>query len=267
MEVKIMPQPVCPGDRSVIFSNLGLLKLINMSRLLIYCCCTLIYFNSVSQRVIDVDKDEIKPGALSYLYTVAGTPFVNAKFAKLVSGSPFFKDEMLRGAVTSTAGTEYRNVVIRLNLLESEVNYLNDKKQELIIGTPLREVILWDTINNKSHRFIFYEFIETTDKPEKDFYELLQTGKAELYKQHKKTMRENRPYNSATYEQTIQTDLRFFVLSGGKWIKLKKLKDLPGIFPDKKEEITKFINDKKLSGDNEENFKAVIAYYNSLVSS
>lgn len=220
----------------------------------------------ISQRVIDVGKEEFKTDALNFLNTGTGTPFVNARFAKLVSGSPFFKDEMSRGVVISTAGTEYRNVVIRLNLLESEVNYLNDKKQEMIIGTPLREVIISDTINNKNHRFIFYGFIETTDKPEKDFYELLQTGKAELYKQHKKTMRENRPYNSATYEQTIDTDQRFYVLSGGKWIKLKKLKDLPGIFPDKKEEVSKFISDKKLSGDSEENFKAVVTYYNSLVS-
>jgi len=79
-------------------------------------------------------------------------------------------------------------------------------------------------------------------------------------------MFENKPYGSATVEQTIQTDLHFFVLLSGKWIKLKKLKDLPTVFPDKKDEISKFISDKKLSGDNEKNFEAIVTHYNSLVS-
>lgn len=136
----------------------------------------------------------------------------------------------------------------------------------MIASTPIREVILWDTIFNNDHRFIFSGYIETTDNPEKDFYELLQTGKAELYKQHKKRVLENRPYGSATVEQTIQTNFRYYVLLNGKWIKLNKLKELPSAFPDKMDEISKFINDKKLSGDNEKNFVTIVTYYNNLVS-
>lgn len=97
-------------------------------------------------------------------------------------------EEMMRGVLISTSGTEYRNILIRLNLLESQVNFLNNQV-EMIVGTPLREVTIWDTINNKHHRFIFSEHIETTDKPERDFYESLETGRAQLYKQYKKIMR------------------------------------------------------------------------------
>lgn len=97
-------------------------------------------------------------------------------------------EEMVRGVLISISGTEYRNILIRLNLLESQVNFLNNQV-EMIVGTPLREVTIWDTINNKHHRFIFSEHIETTDKPERDFYESLETGRAQLYKQYKKIMR------------------------------------------------------------------------------
>ena len=234
-----------------------------MRSLLSYWLLTAICFNAVSQRVIDVNKEDIKSGALSYLVAGGGTPFVNAKFAKLVSGSPFFKEEMMRGVLISTDGTEYRNITIRLNLLESQVNFLNNQV-EMIVGTPLREVTLWDTVNKKQHRFIFSEHIETTDKPEKDFYELLQTGKAQLYKQHKKIMREDRPYNSATYEQTIQTNIRYFVLIEGKWKKVTRIKDLSTVLSDKKNEVQQYITDKRLSGDSQEDFQAVISYYNSL---
>jgi len=75
---------------------------------------------------------------------------------------------------------------------------------------------------------------------------------------------ENRPYNSATTEQSIKTDLRYFVLFSGKWVRIKKIKELADLLADKKNEIQKFIEDKKLTKDNEANFEAIVAYYNTL---
>src|SRR5688572_15560448 len=181
-----------------------------MQRLLIYGCFSLLCFKAASQKTIDVDKDPDR--ALNYLYTVGGTPFITAKFARVVEGSPFFNEQMMRGAIILSEGKEYKNILLRLNLLESQVNYLNEKEVELIASTPVRELVLWDTIHNKDHRFIFSDYIKTADKPEKDFYELLQAGKAELYKQYKKRILENKPYGSATIEQSIQTNLRYYVL-------------------------------------------------------
>ena len=235
-----------------------------MQRLLMYCCFSLLCYIAASQKTIDVDKESDR--ALTYLYTVGGTPFITAKFARVVEGSPFFNEQKMRGAIILSEGKEYKNILLRLNLLESQVNYLNEKEVELIASTPVREIVLWDTINNHDHRFIFSDYIKTTDKPEKDFYELLQAGKAELYKQYKKRILENKPYGSATVEQTIQTNLRYYVLLNDTWIKLNKLKDLPNTFPGKRVEISKFISDNRLSGDTEKNFEAVVSYYNSLVS-
>jgi hypothetical protein len=225
------------------------------------------WFNAISQKTIDVDKDPPRPGgAVNYLYTVAGTPFLTAKFIRVVEGSPFFDEQMMHGAIITGEGKEYKNILVRLNLLETQVNYLSEKEVEMIASIPIREVVIWDTILNHDHRFIYSDYIETTDRPEKDFYELLQTGKAELYKQYKKRILENRPYGSATFEQTVQTNLRYYVLLNGKWIKLNKLKDLPPVFAEKKDEIAKFISDKKLSGDNEKNFEAVVIFYNSIIN-
>jgi len=236
-----------------------------MSRLLICCCFSLTCLIATSQTSVDVDKEQgVGGGVLKYVYTVAGTPFVTAKFAKVVDGSPFFNEQMMRGAIILSEGKEYRNILVRLNLLESQVNYIGEKQIELIATTPIREVVLWDTINNDHHRFVFSNYIETTDKPDKDFYELLQTGRLELYKQYKKKMLESKPYGSATVEQSIKTELRYFVLISGKWIRVKKVKELTDLLTDKKNEIQKFVEDKKLTKDSEANFEAIIAYYNTL---
>lgn len=238
-----------------------------MSRLFIYCWFLLRCLSSTSQTTVDVDKERgVGSGALNYVYTVAGTPFVTAKFARVVEGSPFFNEQMMHGAIILSGGKEYRNILVRLNLLESQVNYIDEKQIEMIATTAISEVVLWDTINNNHHRFVSSNFIETTDKPEKGFYELLQAGKVELYKQHKKKMLESKPYGSATVEQSIKTELRYFVLITGKWIRIKKIKELTVILTDKKSEIQKFMEEKMLTKDSEENLEAIIAYYNTLPS-
>jgi hypothetical protein len=238
-----------------------------MLRLFTCCCFSSICLIATSQTTVDVDKERgVGGGVLKYVNSVGGTPFLTAKFSKLVEGSPFFNEQMMHGAIILSGGKEYRNILVRLNLLESQVYYIDEKQIEMIASTPISEVVLWDTINNDHHRFVFSDYIETTDKAEKGFYELLQAGKAELYKQHKKKMLESKPYGSATVEQSIKTELRYFVLISGKWVRIKKIKELTDLLTDKKNEIQKFVEDKKLTKDNEANFEAIVAYYNTLPS-
>ena len=235
-----------------------------MKKLLIYCCLASIAIKSNSQKVIDVDKEPGNANVYNYIYTVAGVPFVNAKFARIVEGSPFFNEKMMKGAIILSEGREYKDIMVRINLLETEVNYTGDKQIEMVASTPIKEVVLWDTINQKDYRFVFSNYIEATEKPEKDFYELLQSRKAELYKQHKKKLMESKPYGSATVEQRIQTEIKYFVLKGKQWTRVKKLRDLTGLLNDKSKDISKFTSDNNIDGDNEANFERVIAHYNSL---
>ena len=229
---------------------------------LISCCLLFISLPSFSQ-TIDVDKNDKRLAAISNL-SASGTPYINAKFVRVVSGSPFFNEQMMRGILISRDNTEYRNIIIRLNLLESQVNFLNNKQEELIVGTPLREVTLLDTITQKNYHFIFSDHIESTDKVEKGFYQILQKGKAGLYAQHKKVLKETRAYNSATYEQNIETYVTYYLLLGGQWKKINKMKDLPALLIDKKTEVQEYINSKRLSGYKQEEVESVINYYNSL---
>lgn len=233
-------------------------------RNILIACFVLVIVNANAQRVVDVDKETGNAMAYNNIYTVAGTPFVNTKFARVVEGSPFFNEQLMKGAIILSGGKEYRNILLRLNLLETQVNYIDDKQVEIVASTPIREVVHWDTINKKDHRFVFSEYIETEDKIEKDFYELLQAGKAELYKQHKKNLTESKPYGSATVEQKIHTDIKYFVLKEKQWKRVKKLKDIITLLGDKTKEIEKYILENHVSGDNQQNFEIIIAHYNSL---
>jgi hypothetical protein len=260
---KRMPTIKYFRENRLAIRNLGITETSFMRNFIICCCISAASLNASPQKTVDVDKDA-SPSAFNHMYTVAGTPFVMAKFARVVEGSPFFNEKMMKGALILSEGKEYKSVFVRLNLLETQVNYMNELNIEMIATTPVREVIIWDTIVGKDYRFVSSNYIKTSAPIDRDFYELLQTGKAELYKQHKKQMRETRPYGSATYEQTIQTDIFYFVLVNQQWTRVKKLRDIPPLLADKTTDVQKFISDKRLSGDNQSNFEAVIAYFNSL---
>ena len=232
-------------------------------RKLISCCFLLICLASFSQ-AIRVDKPEEQSAQIKNIFTASGSPYIDAKFVSMVSGSPFFNDKMMRGIIVSSDGTEYRNITLRLNLMESQVNFLNDKKVEMVAGMPIQEVTLLDSINQKNYHFVFSDHIKTADKPEKGYYHLSQKGKAELYTQYKKTIKETRQFNAATYEQSIETNLIFFVLVQGQWKKINKIKDLPSILSDKKTEVEEYIKSKGFSKYKQEDMESVIKYYNSL---
>jgi hypothetical protein len=199
---------------------------------------SLLFMLSISaadaQQTLDVNRDI---GAANQLFTVAGQPFVKNKFSKLVEGSPFFNENFMQGAIILNRGKEYKYKLVRLTLLETQVNYIDDSCTELVATTPIQQVVLCDTIHKTDHRFVLSYFIEADKKPEIDFYELLHTGMAQLYKQHKKAMIETQQYGNATWEQKVSTDTRYFLLRNKKWLRIKKLKDLPETLSDKRKEL------------------------------
>ncbi len=230
---------------------------------LISCCLLGICLSSYSQN-IDVSKPYEKSAALINTFSASGTPYIDAKFVRMVSGSPFFDDKMMQGILISITGIEYRELAIRLNLMESHINFLNDKQVEMLVAIPIRELTLLDTLNKKKYHFIHSDFIETYEKTEKGFYQVLQKGKACLYSFYKKTIKETRAFNAATFEQSIQTDVTHLVLLDGRWKKFNKIKSLPSLFSDKKNEVQKYIDKNDLSGYKQEDVELVIQYYNSL---
>lgn len=200
----------------------------------------------------------------TFLHDYSGKPFMLNKYSKVVEGSPFFKDNFLSGKVVIDNGVEFKNQLLRLNLLENQLHYLDDKKQEMIATAYVKEAVLFDSLYYRHHFFIHSDFLKGENKPGTGWYERLSTGKAFLLKQYKKELKETPLYGSATTELSITTQPRYYVLNGGKWNQVKKLKNISELLSDKKTELSKFIKDQKLDVEKEENLIALVNFYNSL---
>src|SRR5215218_2724528 len=107
---------------------------------------------STAQKTIDVDKTTGVPQ--NSFYSVGGEPFVNVKFVRLISGTPYFKDEWMKGTGISGTGVIYKAGVLKLDLFDHQVHFLDASGNEMITTSPLKEVILTDTTTGKSYHFV-----------------------------------------------------------------------------------------------------------------
>jgi hypothetical protein len=220
-----------------------------------------------AQKVIDVSKDNVNIGTNTF-YSVGGEPFVNAKFVSLVEGTPYFKKDWMHATVIMPLGKEYKDVEVKLNLYDQQLHYKGEKDAELVATTPIKSIIISDPSSGAKYQFVHSSFITvTTDQSgKKGWFQLLDSGKAILYKTFTKEISENRPYGSATVEQKMRTSETYLVHYNNAFLEIKKIKDAPRILANKEKELEEFLSkkdDKKTPLD--ERMRALIKYYNSLL--
>ncbi|MET0392440.1 MAG: hypothetical protein ABW019_04830 [Chitinophagaceae bacterium] len=228
----------------------------------LFLACMFAAYSAFGQNVVDVDKNGV---ALSnrVFYSAGGHPVSAAKYVRLASGSPYFSEKWMKGAIGVDDSTKYADIRLRLDLVDNTVIYLNDKNEEMVSVATIRQIYLRDTTNGQSYLFTHSSAIPGhTDKA---WYQVLSTGaKATLYKQYSKTMVESKAYASSVTEQTIRTEERYFVAVNNTLARVKKIKDIIELVPDKKTELADYAQKSKLSGKKESDFVALIEYYNSL---
>jgi hypothetical protein len=235
-------------------------------RLIFVCLCLAATQIAFGQQVIDVSKENVNIGS-NMFYSVGGAPFVNAKFVSLVEGTPYFKKDWMSATVIMPLGKEYKDVDVKINLFDQQIHYKGEKEVELVATSPIKAVILSDPLNGNAYHFIHSSFIPVTaEQPKKGWYQLLDSGKASLYKSFTKEISESMPYGSATVEQKMSTRETYLIHYNNVFLEIKKIKDSPKILANKEKELEEFLSkkeDKKQSMD--ERFKALIKYYNSLL--
>lgn len=224
----------------------------------ILSACILGVFSGYGQNVVDVDKNSV-PLSNRVFYSTGGHPVSTAKYIKLTSGSPYFKEVWMKGAISTPDSAEYINLRLRLDLLENSLLYLNDKNEEMISVVPINKVSLRDTVTGANYLFVHLPEDANT------WYQVLTIGKLSLYKQHHKYMSETKAYASSITEQSIRTEERYVVYFNHVLTRIKKPKEIAELVPSKNyRAMMDYIEKEKLSGKKESDFIAAIEYYNSL---
>jgi hypothetical protein len=235
-------------------------------RLSFYCMLIFISLEAGAQSTVDVTSGNVN--AMNFLRVVGGQPVTTPKFTKLVEGTPYFKDEWMKGSVILNGGSEHKNVSLKLDLFNNELHFLNETGEEYIANNDVKEVVLNNATGTTNYRFVHSSVFSNVIGKKDGWYLCLHTGNASLYKYFQKSLTEDKPYNSATVEQMIQTKERYMVLYNSTFLELKNIKDAPNVLANKKTELQEFIKSKdKKEGPLDGRMTSLIAYYNTLLTS
>ena len=214
-----------------------------------------------AQRIIDVDKFE--GSALTFFRVVGGEPMSNTKFVRLVDGTPYFSDRWMKGTVV-VEESEYRNVLLRVNILETSLEFRDKMGEQMVCTMPIKQVVLNDSISGAKYHFIHSSFLPENADTKQSWLLELASGSANLYKHEKKIINENRPYNSATTEQRILNTYTYYVLFEKQLRRVKKTSDIAELLASKKPILLDYIKTNKLSAKDEKDMARLVNYFNTL---
>lgn len=197
---------------------------------------------------------------------IVGTP-VGTKPEKTFIGSEYLYKDFVKGHVLQADSTYYNNMELNYNVFTDKVVFLKNG-QEMDFKFPVREFQIIKSTSPAQldvFRNGFPAFGSYTDK---SYYIVLNSGKVLALKKPVKSIVENTPYGAAKVQKTVVNGEHYFILKDGKIEKIKKdKKDFLNALSDKKDALTEFIKDKKLSFKSDDDVKALFDYYNSLTGS
>lgn len=208
----------------------------------------------------------IAQGGTPFLNDANGRPVLTNSNNYVADGSPFLFEDYLPAEVTFKTGKVYKDVKAKINLVDNELLFMDDKGQEMIAAASVTSVkflkpggsqdVLLESPGNS---------INATRAP---VYQVLVNGKASLLKQISITYTEARKYGEGSMTRTYKKNETFYaVFPGQQPQKFEKTKAaIAALFGDKQAMILAFIDEQKLRAKTEADFIKIFEYYSTLVN-
>lgn len=206
--------------------------------------------------------------SVTFLTEVLGKPFTPSANND-ISGSAFINQDWKLCLIKLKDGRYFKDVPVRLNIFDQTVHYLSANtgvEMEAPKGL-ITEVQINDTI--ESGKITIHSFcaglkpIDSND--ENSFYEVLDTGKADLLLQKKVKIIETKTLGSPVAEKEYRLFQEYYIRMNETLVKCRKSKSFfMELFEDKKNMVEHYIDDNKIKFRSEKDFLLVVSYYNTL---
>ncbi len=182
-----------------------------------------------------------------------------------VEGSPFYPEEYHKADIYIKKGKAYKDVYIKFNLQENLVLFKMADGTELSSTVPIQKIRFTDTSRN-IYDMVFENGFPAVDKQDEgSYYQVIDTGKASLLKYFSVSYIDKKQYGNASITRVFEQAQSYYLLHNGVMKKIDKGQEaFFSLFPDKKEELKKYVGQHKIKCRKEDDWRKVIAYYNSL---
>ena len=232
-------------------------------RTLLAISLTLFVISATAQQTINVDDTAKFTNSIVYLNSSNGVPFVMAKYARIVEGSIFIPETLTPAQIFLKGNAKaFNNVSARLNIIDNQLNYYDEKRgMELSASNNISEVRFKDPVTHQVR--IFFKSIPNCPDASQGWHEMLESGKLNLYRHVVKMISENKPYGSATTEQTVITNYNYWIQTGNACRPVKKISELTELLVQYDPAFKSKMPQRKLSDKKEEDWLEVVRTFNA----
>jgi hypothetical protein len=179
-----------------------------------------------------------------------------------VEGSPYLLDNWSKGKVKVENGREYEGLDLKYDQVEDMLLYKNEKGETFKFAEP---VVAFTIMDGAAQREFRNGFPPAGTATKDSFYEVLANGGATLLKRSAKVVRQEKTYNSATVNKSIQPIEVYYIAKNNVLERVKKDQDsILEALGDKKEQLRKFIKENRLYLRDASDLIKLVNYYNSI---
>lgn len=199
-----------------------------------------------------------------YINDVSGFPIRPATTDE-ISGTNYLNKDWQLGSVTVKNGKTYKNMLVKLNLLDQKFIFKGDKGETMGFVEPVTQVILDATILNTNPVVLRNGFTNSDVKPT-DYLEVMTEGNILLLKKTTVVVKEVKEYSSAVTEKSYVNKSSYYTAEKDKPLRNLSLnkKDVVNALVGHTKEIEQYINDNKVNFKKDEDLTKLVNYYNSL---
>jgi hypothetical protein len=189
------------------------------------------------------------------------------KTTYVADGSPYLFDEYNFAEITSVNGIVYRQVRVKLNMVDNQVQYMSDKGEELVASLPIKKIRFLSAVDEDQKRvsITVESFGEALNSSGSAIYEVVDSGKVMLLKKTVINTRDEKKYGEATITRHFEKVKSDYLYINHEIKKIEKGKSFfLTALADKQKEIEAFIDNNKLKCKGTGDYKMIISYYNSI---
>jgi len=204
------------------------------------------------------------------------TPFVNGVDGRpikwgstyLVSGSPYYNEEYQQADITLTTGEVYKDVKVKFNVVDHELQYQSDDGTELASTMLIKKIMFTSPFgsDNIFSGICLESSVGQLNKKDGDIYAVLDSGRISLLEKIFVSWRDEKKYGEATITRVFdRKEIMYIRNQQAQLQKLEKSRSfITAYMTDKKNEIDQFVTEHNPSFKTIEGLLEVIRYYNSL---
>ena len=180
-----------------------------------------------------------------------------------IKGSPYLNDEFINGTIFTTSKYQFVDVPLRYNIYNDELEFKTPTNEVQALATP--EIV--ETVEFGDYKMVYIPY-SNTKKIRNGFFIVEVEGDATLYSRKEiifKKAEEPGAYKDAEPAKFVKKLDSYYIRVGLEQAKkVDSKKELLGVFPDHKDEISVFIKKNKVKTSKPEKLKELARYYNSL---